>query len=85
MIRDYEDNLVNLEQEKAFMSEIDRLLSEIERLQSRNQVRYCEISKFTAEADTLRNASASESNKVVNLDGIGAVGEFTHQWATVNG
>lgn len=58
--RNCEDNLVKLEQEKAFMSEIDRLLSEIERLQSGNQVRDCDISKFTAEADTLRKASAAE-------------------------
>lgn len=61
-----EDNLVFLEQEKANMSEIDSLLSEIER----NQVRDHEISKYTAVADNLRKASAAESHKVVNLDGI---------------
>lgn len=71
--RNCEDNLVKLEQEKAFN------FSEIERLLSRNQVIDSEITKFNAEADTLRKASAAESHKLVKLDGVGAVDESTLQ------
>lgn len=78
--RNCEDNLLKLEQEKELnSSEIDRLLSQIGRLQSRNEVIDSEITKFTAEADALRIASAAHSHKIANLDGVGAVDESTLQ------
>lgn len=78
--RTCEDNLLTLEQEKELnKSEIGRLFSEIGRLQSRNEVIDSEIKKLTAEADALRKASAAQSHKIANLDGIGAADESTLQ------
>ncbi|KAF1001529.1 hypothetical protein AG4045_028450 [Apium graveolens] len=68
------DNLVLLEQEKTFnLSEIDRLSSEVQNLQSRNQVIDSEIVKFTTEADTMGKACARLSHTIANLDGVDAV------------
>lgn len=71
--RNCEDRLLKLEQEKEFN------LSEIGRLQARNEALEFEATKFVAEIDDLRKASATQSHKLANLDVVGALDESTLQ------
>ncbi|KAL8090145.1 hypothetical protein AgCh_039568 [Apium graveolens] len=69
--RKCEEQLLKLEQEK------EHNVSEIGRLKARNQVIDSEIATYTAEADALQKASATQSLKIANLDVAGALDEST--------
>lgn len=71
--REFEDNLMRLEQEREFN------LSEIVRLQARNEVINAEITKFAAEAEALQKASADQSRNIANLKAVEILDEATFQ------
>lgn len=66
------DHLLTLEQEKKYN------MSEMTRLQARNQVIDSEIARITAEADALQKASASQSLKMANYN-LGTLDESALQ------